>query len=65
MEVADRLYEMRRKKEYNRGVSFQTIAGSGSNGAIIHYRATKDSDSPINDTAVFLRKSVLRIAAEN
>lgn len=44
--------------EYNRGVSFQTIAGSGSNGAVIHYRPTVETDSPINSTAVFLRKGL-------
>jgi len=34
--------------------SFNTIAGSGSNGAIVHYRATKKSDKIIKDSDIFL-----------
>ncbi len=34
--------------------SFNTIAGSGPNGAIIHYRATKSSNRKINKKDIFL-----------
>ena len=34
--------------------SFKTIAGTGSNGAIIHYRATKFNTKKINKTDLFL-----------
>ena len=34
--------------------SFNTIAGSGSNGAIVHYRATKQTAKKINKKDVFL-----------
>ncbi|MDC3185562.1 aminopeptidase P family protein [Candidatus Pelagibacter sp.] len=34
--------------------SFNTIAGSGPNGAIVHYRATKKSDRAINKQDLFL-----------
>ena len=34
--------------------SFNTIAGSGPNGAIVHYRATKKSDRSINKQDLFL-----------
>ena len=34
--------------------SFNTIAGSGSNGAIVHYRATKKSSKKINKNDIFL-----------
>ena len=34
--------------------SFNTIAGSGSNGAIIHYRATKKNTKKINKKDIFL-----------
>ena len=34
--------------------SFQTIAGTGSNGAIVHYRAKKDSCKQINKSDIFL-----------
>ena len=34
--------------------SFNTIAGAGSNGAIVHYRATKLSTKVINKSDIFL-----------
>ncbi len=34
--------------------SFPTIAGSGSNGAIVHYRATKKNAKKINKNDIFL-----------
>ena len=34
--------------------SFNTIAGSGPNGAIVHYRATKKTDRSINKQDLFL-----------
>tara|TARA_Y100000590_G_scaffold455423_1_gene604040 strand:+ start:489 stop:2198 length:1710 start_codon:yes stop_codon:yes gene_type:complete len=34
--------------------SFNTIAGTGSNGAIVHYRATKYSNKKINKKDIFL-----------
>tara|TARA_Y100000389_G_scaffold203414_1_gene251769 strand:- start:327 stop:2024 length:1698 start_codon:yes stop_codon:yes gene_type:complete len=34
--------------------SFDTIAGAGSNGAIVHYRATKNSTKIINKKDIFL-----------
>jgi len=34
--------------------SFNTIAGTGSNGAIVHYRATKQSTKKINHNDIFL-----------
>ena len=34
--------------------SFNTIAGSGSNGAIVHYRANKNSNKKINKNDIFL-----------
>ena len=34
--------------------SFNTIAGTGSNGAIVHYRASKDSNKTIKKSDVFL-----------
>jgi Xaa-Pro aminopeptidase len=34
--------------------SFNTIAGTGSNGAIVHYRATKDTNKKIKKRDIFL-----------
>jgi Xaa-Pro aminopeptidase len=41
--VADRLEAFRREDASCRGLSFDTIAGFGPNGAIVHYRATPAS----------------------
>ncbi|XP_021366771.1 xaa-Pro aminopeptidase 1-like isoform X1 [Mizuhopecten yessoensis] len=41
----------------NRGLSFPTIAGSGSNGAIIHYFPTNDTDKAITTSDMFLLDS--------
>lgn len=38
LDVVDYLYQMRLKQKNFKGESFPTIAGSGGNGAIIHYR---------------------------
>ena len=39
VEVADRLRALRAEDDLFRDVSFDTIAGAGGNGAIVHYRA--------------------------
>ena len=39
-----------------KGESFDTIAASGSNGAVIHYRPIESTVAMINDSAVFLGK---------
>ncbi|XP_069123793.1 xaa-Pro aminopeptidase 1-like isoform X1 [Argopecten irradians] len=41
----------------NRGLSFSTIAGSGSNGAVIHYFPTNDTDKAITTSDMFLLDS--------
>ncbi|MCW4114270.1 aminopeptidase P family protein [Aurantimonas sp. MSK8Z-1] len=40
-----------------RDISFDTIAGSGPNGAIIHYRVTRDTDRLLGDGELFLLDS--------
>ena len=37
--------------------SFDTIAGSGKNGAIVHYRAKKENCKNINKKDIFLYDS--------
>ena len=39
---------------YILGPSFTTIAAFGSNGAIIHYTPTQDTDAKINSSGLFL-----------
>jgi Xaa-Pro aminopeptidase len=47
--VVARLEAARRRDDALRDISFDTIAGSGPNGAIIHYRVTEDSDRVLGD----------------
>lgn len=44
MSIDRKLYELRSKQEGFRDLSFDTIAGYGPHGAIVHYEATEDTD---------------------
>ncbi|HTY68207.1 MAG TPA: aminopeptidase P family protein [Alphaproteobacteria bacterium] len=57
VEVADRLLEFRRSGEGFRDTSFDTIAGAGPNGAIVHYRASAESSRRIAPDMLFLLDS--------
>lgn len=35
-------------------ISFDTIAGAGANGAIVHYRVTEDTNAPLKEGELFL-----------
>lgn len=54
MSSAEHLYECRRTDDRFRGLSFDTISGSGPNGAIVHYRVTPETDRPLNPGDVYL-----------
>lgn len=55
LDIADIMVEERRKGENFRDISFDTIAGSGGNGAIVHYRATEEDHSKVkNDTLLLI-----------
>jgi len=43
--------------ENNRGLSFNTISGSGSNGAIIHYSVSNETDKAITTREMYLLDS--------
>ena len=55
--VAQKLEEFRRKDSSYRGSSFPTIAGFGPNGAIVHYRASEDSNAVIVPPGLLLLDS--------
>ncbi|WP_247887355.1 aminopeptidase P family protein [Azospirillum sp. SYSU D00513] len=55
--AADRLFAFRAEGERFRGSSFDTIAGAGSNGAIVHYRVTPETDRPLESGSLFLLDS--------
>ncbi|NBX03952.1 MAG: aminopeptidase P family protein [Alphaproteobacteria bacterium] len=57
IEVADKLLGFRQEQKYFRGASFPTIAGSGPHGAIVHYRATDESNRTLQTGELFLLDS--------
>ncbi len=48
-EVVRRLEAFRRSDNALQDISFETIAGTGPNGAIMHYRVTEETDSALED----------------
>jgi Xaa-Pro aminopeptidase len=48
-QVVTRLEEARRRDNALQDISFDTIAGTGPNGAIMHYRVTEETDSTLHD----------------
>jgi len=55
--ASDRLEQFRREGEYFRDLSFPTISGAGSNGAIVHYRATPESEKKLLPGTLYLLDS--------
>ncbi|XP_076445429.1 xaa-Pro aminopeptidase 1-like isoform X2 [Babylonia areolata] len=55
--AAAELKRMRMAADKNRGLSFPSIAGSGPNGAVIHYRPSNDTDRPLTTDEMFLLDS--------
>ncbi len=49
IQVVRRLEELRRRDNALQDISFETIAGTGPNGAIMHYRVSEDTDSRLQD----------------
>ncbi|UWS81140.1 aminopeptidase P family protein [Phaeobacter sp. G2] len=45
IDVAKRLEELRRRDPALRDISFETISGTGENGAVMHYRVNEESNS--------------------
>ena len=54
VEAAKKLEKFRKINKNFLYPSFDTIAGSGKNGAIVHYRATKNNCRNINKKDIFL-----------
>ncbi|OUD08754.1 X-Pro aminopeptidase [Marivivens niveibacter] len=49
IDVVSKLESFRRDTNALRDISFDTIAGSGPNGAVIHYRVTHDTNRQLQD----------------
>ena len=52
--ASDRLEAFRREGEYFRDLSFPTISGAGSNGAIVHYRAMPETEKRLEPGTLYL-----------
>lgn len=57
LSAADKITELRREQGKFIEESFGTIAGYASNGAIIHYSVTKESNTTLKDRGLFLLDS--------
>lgn len=49
IDVVKKLESLRRQDPALRDISFETIAGTGENGAVMHYRVTEDSNATLKD----------------
>ena len=54
IDAQNKLEKFRKMNKYFLYPSFDTIAGSGKNGAIVHYRANKNNNSIIKKKDIFL-----------
>ena len=52
--VVSKLNEFRKQEQHYYSESFATIAGFASNGAIIHYQPTKETNKPLSDGSLLL-----------
>jgi Xaa-Pro aminopeptidase len=55
--ASDRLEAFRREGQYFRDLSFSTISGAGSNGAIVHYRAMPETEKQLEPGNLYLLDS--------
>jgi Xaa-Pro aminopeptidase len=55
--ISEKLYEFRSQQENFVGESFGTIAGYAAHGAIVHYRATTESDAVLKPENILLLDS--------
>ena len=54
LSAARKLFQLRKKNKKFKFLSFPTISGTGSNGAIIHYNPTKITNKVLNGGDVYL-----------
>jgi Xaa-Pro aminopeptidase len=54
IDVVERLEAFRREAPEMRDISFDTICGAGPNGAIVHYRVTRESNRPLREGELLL-----------
>ncbi len=57
LDVVAKLWLYRQEQDLIKGYSFDTISGSGPNGAIVHYRVDDQSNRTLNRNDIFLLDS--------
>jgi len=57
LDIVAKLYQYRQQQELFQGYSFDTISGSGPNGAIVHYRVDEKSNRTLRPEDIFLLDS--------
>lgn len=57
LSIDKKLYEFRAEQAHFKGISFDTIAGYGAHGAIVHYEATPETDVPLEPHGLLLLDS--------
>jgi Xaa-Pro aminopeptidase len=57
LKAAERLLNFRQEAGDLRDTSFDTISGSGPNGAIVHYRVTEETNRPLETDSLYLADS--------
>jgi Xaa-Pro aminopeptidase len=55
--ASDRLEVLRREGDHFRDLSFPTISGAGANGAIVHYRASPETERLLEPGSLYLLDS--------
>jgi Xaa-Pro aminopeptidase len=54
LKASDHLEALRRESSMLKDLSFDTISGSGPNGAIVHYRASEATNRPLEMNSIYL-----------
>ena len=52
--ASKKLFEFRKRNKKFKSLSFPTISGSGPNGAIVHYKATKETNRKLKKGDIYL-----------
>ena len=52
--ASQKLFKFRKKNKKFKFLSFPTISGTGPNGAVIHYKATKETNRKLNKGDIYL-----------
>lgn len=52
--ASDHLQDLRTRREQFRDLSFDTISGAGANGAIVHYKASAETDAQVKAGSLYL-----------